>query len=64
MIMTLKLVGLAFEVNTSYQLRKKRDTGQKTDEEKLEDELNDVNPGFFDIFHYTFNYIGVLTGNI
>ncbi|GJQ81851.1 hypothetical protein Trydic_g9878 [Trypoxylus dichotomus] len=62
MIMTLKLVGLAFEVNSSYQLKKKRDTANKTVEEKLEDETNDINPSLLDIFHYTFNYIGVLTG--
>lgn len=60
--MTLKLVGLAFEVNTSYQLKKDRNNPHKTHEEKLEDETNDIDPGFIDIFHYTFNYIGVLTG--
>lgn len=62
MILTLKLVGLAFEVNSSYQIKKKRDIGMRPPEEKLEDELNDINPGFMEIFHYSFNYIGVLTG--
>ncbi|KAF5285875.1 hypothetical protein FQA39_LY04336 [Lamprigera yunnana] len=47
MMLTLKLVGLAFEINTSYL------NGDK---------LNVVNPSFIDIFHYAFNYIGVLTG--
>lgn len=41
MILTLKLVGLAFEVNTSAEK---------------------VQPSFLDVFHYAFNYIGVLTG--
>lgn len=62
MILILKLVGLAFEVNSAYLSRKKRDEAQKTREEKLENESNDINPGFVEIFHYTFNYIGVLTG--
>lgn len=59
MMLTLKLVGLAFEINSSYQYKKKSDA-DKTAEEKLDD----INPGLIDIFHYSFNYIGVLTGNI
>ncbi|KAF5295178.1 hypothetical protein FQR65_LT10566 [Abscondita terminalis] len=55
MILTLKLVGLAYEVNSSYSLK-------KNVEKSLEDESNLINPNLIDIFHYAFNYIGVLTG--
>jgi len=71
MILTLKLVGLAFEVHDTFQL-KKHLYGVQTD--KLQDEKTDfadlelkikfqqVQPTFLDIFHYAFCYIGVLTG--
>lgn len=56
MILTLKLVGLAFEVNQSHCAK------PKTEEEKEADRYQKVNPNFTDIIHYSFNYIGVLTG--
>lgn len=62
MMLTLKLVGLAFEINTSSEIKKKRDASIKTDEEKSEAEANFVDPTAIDIFHYAFNYVGVLTG--
>lgn len=62
-MLTLKLVGLAFEINSSYLLRRSKGT-EKTIEERLEDESNEINPNFIEILHYTFNYIGVLTGRI
>ncbi|RZC27664.1 lysophospholipid acyltransferase 7 [Asbolus verrucosus] len=62
MMLTLKLVGLAFEVNTTYESKEKLDNSNKSQKEKIEDETNSVDPSFTDIFHYSFNYIGVLTG--
>lgn len=53
MILTLKLVGLAFEVHRSY-----RDLSDKTNMYDI------IDPNFVDIFHYSFNYIGVLTGKL
>lgn len=60
MMMTLKLVGLAFDVNSVYL--SKKDKSQKTPEQVLQDENNDINPTFLEMFHYTFNYTGILTG--
>ncbi|XP_063904142.1 lysophospholipid acyltransferase 7 [Zophobas morio] len=62
MMLTLKLVGLAFEVNSTYNAQKKRDTSEKSQDEKDEDEANKIEPNCADIFHYAFNYVGVLTG--
>lgn len=53
MILTLKLAGLGFEVNTAYTNRK----NSSSEESSGEDDVT-----FLDIFHYTFNYIGLLTG--
>lgn len=66
MMLTLKLVGLAFEVNQTYLAKKKRLEGSSSSEDKdlvLKEEYNAVDPSFLDIVHYSFNYIGVLTGN-
>lgn len=62
MMLTLKLVGLAFEVNSAYLLKQRKEEGKRTLEERLEDESSYIDPGFVEIVHYTFNYIGVLTG--
>lgn len=62
MVLTLKLVGLAFELNTSYTSKKQKDTGNKTKEEQLQTESIEFELTFIEIFHYAFNYIGVLTG--
>lgn len=62
MILTLKLVGLAFEVNKSYLLQHRENTGKKSEDELAEEEYNLVDPTFLDICHYSFNYVGVLTG--
>jgi len=61
MVMVLKLVGLAFDVNRSYLAHKANST-DKTEEHRLEEKSEIINPTFTDIFHYTFNYIGILTG--
>lgn len=57
MILTLKLVGLAFEVNQSHCIK---EATSKEEEEAAK--YNKINPNFVDIVHYSFNYIGVLTG--
>lgn len=57
MMLTLKLVGLAFEVHDSAALKNTED--KKNDSKEMSDF---VNPGFFDIFHYAYSYVGVLTG--
>ncbi|XP_019871648.2 lysophospholipid acyltransferase 7 [Aethina tumida] len=63
MMLTLKLIGLALEVTNSHESKKKKDNSEKTDEEKYEDEFNRIDQlTFTDIFHYSFNYVGVLTG--
>lgn len=66
MILTLKLVGLAFEVNQTYLAKKKREeSGENVDKDLiLKEEYSAVDPKLLDIFHYSFNYVGVLTGKI
>ncbi|XP_069695683.1 lysophospholipid acyltransferase 7 [Periplaneta americana] len=60
MMMTLKLVGLAFEVhNTATASRK---NGQGDSSIVAEFEATEVHPSFLDIFNYTFCYIGIMTG--
>ncbi|XP_046393974.1 lysophospholipid acyltransferase 7-like [Ischnura elegans] len=58
MMLTLKLVGLAFEVNEARKMNKKNDEGNNEDQWERTTPL----PGFMDIFHYSFCYAGVLTG--
>lgn len=62
MILTLKLVGLAFEVNKSHILQHKENVDKRTLEEQAEQENAVINLTFVDIIHYSFNYVGVLTG--
>lgn len=62
MMLTLKMVGLAFELNTSYTSKKKIDKSDKTVEEQLKTESIEFDLTFIEVFHYAFNYIGVLTG--
>ncbi|CAD7086318.1 unnamed protein product [Hermetia illucens] len=70
MLLTLKLVGLAFEKNTAYNKIKEReralaDPGKKDEAAAIEitdydTELQSID--ITEIFHYSFNYIGILTG--
>ncbi|XP_046687270.1 lysophospholipid acyltransferase 7-like isoform X1 [Homalodisca vitripennis] len=61
MILTLKLVGLAFEVHDTAMAEKVRDSSD--DSPQIEVEASRVAPpSLLDIFHYSFCYIGVLTG--
>ena len=58
MIMTLKLMGLAFEVHDSWK------SNASGDSNNLDQKYQniDVNPRALDIFHYAFAHTGVLTG--
>lgn len=62
MLLTLKLVGLAFEVNQTYLKKAKKEENSDNKDLILKEQYNAVEPNFIDIFHYSFNYIGVLTG--
>ncbi|XP_072932063.1 lysophospholipid acyltransferase 7 [Epargyreus clarus] len=66
MVIVLRVVGVAFEINGSWLAT----TKGKKDDEKKSDKVKDtdddfvefINPSFMDLFHYAFNYIGLLTG--
>jgi len=59
MIMTLKLMGLAFEVHDSWQNSKSSEPSKNLDQKYKDIE---VNPRALDIFHYSFAHSGILTG--
>ncbi|XP_068227150.1 lysophospholipid acyltransferase 7 isoform X2 [Palaemon carinicauda] len=65
MMITLKLVGVCYEVHDTWKkrglLKKEEDDEIKT-KLKLELKYEEVDPSPVDIFHYAFNYVGVLTG--
>lgn len=72
MIIVLRVVGVAFEINGSWLAITKEKANQ--DKDKLKEKevhqherddqfLELVQPNCIDLFHYTFNYIGLLTGN-
>lgn len=56
MILTLKLPGLAFEINAAATASNDDIQGANSDALK--------NIGFMDVIHYSFSYMGVLTGNL
>lgn len=66
MILTLKLVGLAFEVNAA--ATKSAEIGQaKKNEDGATTALSEnekalLKLDMLDVFHYCFNYVGILTG--
>lgn len=61
MILTLKIIGFAFEKNSvSTKVQEAEKTGEKLDLTEAEKEIR--KSSFIDIFHYCFNYIGLLTG--
>lgn len=71
MMLTLKIIGLAFEAHQSFNLKnKKQDNNQdqldvsKNEEQIFEMDRYNFELTFADIFHYIFNYCGVLTGII
>lgn len=55
------MVGLAFEVHNTAAAAKKKGHGDSTAFAELE--AAEVHPSFLDIFHYTFCYIGIMTGD-
>lgn len=64
MVMTLKIIGFAFERNSTVT---KARSGDKSNDKKsiltpMEEEIEKIS--FINLFHYCFNYIGLLTGNI
>lgn len=69
MIIVLRVVGVAFEINGSWLAVGKKKKNEKEGQteivvkEKDDDFLEFINPSFIDLFHYSFNYIGLLTGN-
>lgn len=72
MIIVLRVVGVAFEINGSWlaisNARKKESEASETktnsDMERDDEFVELINPEFIDLFHYTFNYIGLLTGQL
>lgn len=57
-MLTLKIIGLAFEAHQAFVLKNKKDDNEETfDVNQYNFDLT-----FLDIFHYIFNYCGVLTG--
>ncbi|KAK7604459.1 hypothetical protein V9T40_005645 [Parthenolecanium corni] len=61
MILTLKLIGLAFEVHDNVTIMKKvKDESIEVSNEDLYREFQ--NPTMVDVFHYAFCYAGLLTG--
>jgi len=60
MLLTLKLVGLSFEVHDSYLIKLKQKDDTKPD---VKDNYKMIfQPTIVEVFHYTFCYIGILTG--
>ncbi|KAG8181100.1 hypothetical protein JTE90_003149 [Oedothorax gibbosus] len=57
MMMVLKMVGLAYEVNMHSLKQASNDESDKQKEYFMR-----IKPSFFDIFHYSFCYAGVLVG--
>lgn len=67
MIIVLRVVGVAFEINGSWlaSAKAKKDENkkeQKDPNEKDPEFLEFINPDFIDLVHYSFNYCGLLTG--
>ncbi|XP_050101398.1 lysophospholipid acyltransferase 7 [Anopheles aquasalis] len=60
MILTLKLVGLAFEVNAAHTRRQLAAAGGGEPPKHIDQALLQLD--MLNIFHYSFNYVGVLTG--
>lgn len=64
MMLTLKIIGLAFEAHRSFSLIQNTDEKPQNEEQIFEDSRYNFNLTFMDIFYYIFNYCGVLTGEI
>ncbi len=70
MILTLKMVGVAYEIHDTrvrrIQWEKRKEEEEEDDEERESARLTmhykDVDPSAVDIFHYAFSHAGLLTG--
>lgn len=66
MIIVLRVVGVAFEINGSWlatvKAKKNDENIQRIDKDPDFTEL--INPSFIDLFHYAYCYIGLLTGKL
>ncbi|XP_013199840.2 lysophospholipid acyltransferase 7 [Amyelois transitella] len=68
MIIVLRVVGVAFEMNGSWLAMGKKKKNEHADliskdgKEKDDEFLEIINPNLVDLVHYTFNYVGLLTG--
>ncbi|XP_063824859.1 lysophospholipid acyltransferase 7-like [Ostrinia nubilalis] len=69
MIIVLRVVGVAFEINGSWLAMTKKKKEEKdvppesvVIKEKDDDFVEFINPNLIDLFHYSFNYVGLLTG--
>lgn len=67
MILVLRVVGIAFEINGSWLAianTKKDETSTEVKKDKDPDFTEIINPSFMELFHYTYCYIGLLTGKL
>ncbi|KPJ08187.1 Lysophospholipid acyltransferase 7 [Papilio machaon] len=69
MIIVLRVVGVAFEINGSWitvgKTKKQENDDNKSQVKGIDrddDFVEIINPCYADLFHYTFNYVGLLTG--
>ncbi|XP_064623281.1 lysophospholipid acyltransferase 7-like [Lineus longissimus] len=62
LLLTLRMVGLAFEVNESREYKKKLKKEEGNEELKLTVEYRDVDPSIPDMIMYGYCYIGLFTG--
>ena len=65
LVLTLKLVGIAFEIHDSYtnqEMLKKSNQDNDHESLELQEEYQRVNPTLLDTFSYCYCYIGILTG--
>ncbi|XP_073824256.1 membrane bound O-acyltransferase domain containing farjavit [Musca autumnalis] len=60
MIMTLKIAGIGFEKTGSWKKLKEREKNEDVEISEYDSDIQSVN--MMEIFHYSFNYIGILTG--
>lgn len=70
MIIVLRVVGVAFEINGSWLAfaNNKKEDGESKAPKDVKDKDPEfteiVNPSLIDLFHYSFCYMGLLTGKL
>ncbi|XP_075149833.1 membrane bound O-acyltransferase domain containing farjavit [Haematobia irritans] len=60
MVMTLKISGIGFEKTAAWKKLKEHEKDDQIEITKFDKDIQTVN--IIEIFHYSFNYIGILTG--